>query len=69
MIEDATILVISTSWLLFASSMVYFSYKAHYNSVVQRSADSVLKVTVELIDLYRKIRESELKGVLPIREE
>ena len=56
-------LIISTSWVLFASSAVYFAYKAHCNNVVQRSAESFLKVTVELLETYRKVRESELKGV------
>ena len=63
--EDVTVLIISTSWIVFASSAVYFAYKAHCNSVVQRSAESFLKVTVELLETYRKVREAEFKGAPP----
>jgi hypothetical protein len=68
MMDDVTMLIISTSWVVFASSAVYFAYKAHCNNVVQRSAESFLKVTVELLETYRKVRESELKGVPPLLE-
>ena len=61
-------LIISTSWVIFASSAVYFAYKAHCNNVVQRSAESLLNVTVELLETYRKLKESELKGVPPLLE-
>ena len=61
-------LIISTSWVIFASSGVYFAYKAHCNNVMQRSAESFLKATLELLETYRKVRESELKGVPPLLE-
>ena len=57
-----TMLIVSTSWVLFASSAVYFAYKAHCNSVMQKSADSFFKVTVELLETYRKLKESDLKN-------
>lgn len=61
--QDITVLIVSTTWVLFSSSALYFVYKAHYNNVMQRSAESFLKITVELFDTYRKVREFELKGV------
>jgi len=61
-------LIISTSWVIFASSAVYFAYKVHCKNVVQRSTESYLKVTVELLETYRKVRESEFKGVPPLLE-
>lgn len=66
--EDITVLIVSTSWVLFASSAVYFAYKAHCNNIMQRSVDSVLKVSIELLDAYRKARESELKRVPLLKE-
>lgn len=68
MIDNMTMLIISTSWVIFASSAVYFAYKAHCNNVTQRSAESFLKVTLELLETYCKVRESELKGVPPLLE-
>lgn len=61
--DDVTMMIISSSWVLFASSAVYFAYKAHCNNVMQRSTESFLKVTLELLETYRKVRESELKAV------
>lgn len=60
--EDSTILIISTSWLLFALSVAYFVYRAHCTNVVLRSSECVLKSAVIAFENYRKFKEFELKA-------
>ena len=53
--EDITVFIVSTSWILFAISALYFGYNAYCKNVAQRSYESFMKNAVELLDLYFKM--------------
>ena len=63
MIQDSTLIFISTSWVLFGSVALYFAYKAHCNIIYQRCTNSFITNGTILLESYRKFREQEVKAL------